>query len=112
MYDEIVLSLSIEDIGNSTASIGKRSLVTHLSTTFGIERRSVEHQLVVCAVLLAFHFAIFHQAHHCLKGIIADKFLFIVIVEHHPIVCLHLGCRARTLFLLLQMLLKSCLIKG
>ena len=100
MERQVVLALRIKDF-HGFRFAHKHALVALLSTHFGIEGRSVEHEFIE-RLLLLLHAAVAEDMAVVLRLIPADELRF-AFAEYHPVVGLHGGSVACTILLLLHL---------
>ena len=107
MQSEIVLALGVDDIDGLLGGY-QAAAVAYLSAHLGIERRHVEHYLIVFLVLLH-HGAVACDVALVRERVPADK-LFLALVYRDPVARLYLCSSAGSVLLLLHLLVKALLV--
>ena len=110
VYGQVVLVLGVHDF-DGLLTVHQHTAVTHLTTLLGIERRLVEHQLVVGLLLLR-HLTVAQDVAGILREVPSHELRLHGLLSGHlyPVPILH-GCSvACALLLLLHLGIKSSLI--
>ena len=108
MHNQVVFLFGVEDL-DAFAAVVQAAAVANLATAFRVERRLIQNELVKSLAFLA-HFSVFDEFDACCFVVVTNKLCGGIGLYLLPVVGFDAGGCARTVFLNLELLLKTSFI--